>query len=100
MYNLFSNLYHLVGGIIHYNRIAKVHGLPIKFIGKNFVFDERLGERITEDVIAKCHQFGKPADAHTNFKNEAFHLLFISLFIYSIPTNNKYIKRLTYLHRF
>ncbi len=77
LHNGFRNVYHVEGGIIHYTRKAKEQGLPIKFIGKNFVFDERLGERITEDVIAKCHQCGKPADAHTNCKNEACHLLFI-----------------------
>ena len=41
------------------------------------MFDDRLGERITEDVIAKCHQCGQPADAHTNCKNDGCHLLFI-----------------------
>lgn len=73
----FSNVYHIEGGIIHYARTAKENNLPIKFIGKNFVFDERLGEKITDDIIAKCHQCGKPADTHTNCKNEACHLLFI-----------------------
>ena len=44
---------------------------------KNFVFDERLGERITDDVIAECHQCGKECDDHTNCLNEDCHLLFI-----------------------
>ncbi|MFN5912117.1 MAG: sulfurtransferase, partial [Bacteroidota bacterium] len=52
-------------------------GLENKFIGKNFVFDERRGERITEDVISVCHQCGAPADVHTNCINDACHLLFI-----------------------
>lgn len=73
----FKNVFHLEGGIINYARQAKEAGLPSRFIGKNFVFDERLGERITEDVIAKCHQCGKPADTHTNCKNDGCHLLFI-----------------------
>ncbi|MBS1668522.1 MAG: rhodanese-related sulfurtransferase [Bacteroidetes bacterium] len=73
----FKNVYHLEGGIINYARQAKEKGLPNKFFGKNFVFDERLGERISEDVIAKCHQCGKPADSHTNCKNDGCHLLFI-----------------------
>lgn len=77
LHNGFKNVYHVEGGIIHYAKKAKEQNLPIKFIGKNFVFDERLGERISEDVIAKCHQCGKPADTHTNCKNEACHLLFI-----------------------
>ena len=73
----FKNVYHIEGGIIHYTQTARKEGLPIKFIGKNFVFDERLGERISEDIIAQCHQCGKPADTHTNCLNEACHLLFI-----------------------
>jgi UPF0176 protein len=77
LHNGFENVFHLEGGIINYARQAKEAGLPSKFIGKNFVFDDRLGERITEDVIAKCHQCGKPADTHTNCKNDGCHLLFI-----------------------
>jgi UPF0176 protein len=77
LHNGFKNVFHLEGGIINYARQVKAAGLPSKFIGKNFVFDDRLGERITEDVIAKCHQCGKPADTHTNCKNDGCHLLFI-----------------------
>jgi UPF0176 protein len=73
----FQNVFHLEGGIINYVRQVKENGLENKFIGKNFVFDERLGERITPDVIALCHQCGNPADTHTNCLNEACHLLFI-----------------------
>ena len=73
----FKNVFHLEGGIINYAQQVKEKGLESKFIGKNFVFDERLGERITEDVIAKCHQCGKPCDVHTNCKNDGCHLLFI-----------------------
>jgi len=77
LHNGFSNVYHLEGGIINYAQQIKQKGLKSKFIGKNFVFDDRLGEKITDDVIAKCHQCGKPADTHTNCKNDACHLLFI-----------------------
>lgn len=73
----FKNVFHLEGGIINYARQIKEKGLPSKFIGKNFVFDDRLGERITTDVIATCHQCGEPADTHTNCKNDGCHLLFI-----------------------
>lgn len=73
----FKNVFHLQGGIIHYANTVSAAGLPNKFKGKNFVFDERLGERISGEIIAKCHQCGKPADTHTNCKNEACHLLFI-----------------------
>ena len=73
----FRNVFHLEGGIINYARQAKAAELESKFIGKNFVFDDRLGERITGDVIAHCHQCGKPCDDHTNCKNDGCHLLFI-----------------------
>ena len=73
----FKNVFHVEGGIIEYTRKAKEEGLPVKFKGKNFVFDERLGERITEDVIAHCHICGTPCDTHTNCKNDGCHLLFI-----------------------
>lgn len=77
LHNGFKNVFHLEGGIINYAKQAKEKGLQSKFIGKNFVFDDRLGERITDDIIAKCHQCGKPADTHTNCKNDGCHLLFI-----------------------
>jgi UPF0176 protein len=77
LHNGFKNVYHLEGGVIHYVRQVKEKGLTNKFKGKNFVFDDRLGERITEDIIAKCHQCGSPADNHVNCKNDGCHLLFI-----------------------
>jgi len=73
----FKNVYQMQGGIIEYARQAKEKGLENKFIGKNFVFDNRLGERISDDIIASCHQCGKPCDTHTNCANDACHLLFI-----------------------
>ena len=73
----FKNVYQLDGGIIEYTRQVKEQGLDNKFIGKNFVFDDRMGERISEDVIANCHQCGKPCDHHRNCANDACHILFI-----------------------
>ncbi len=73
----FNNVFQLHGGIINYTRQVRELGLENKFIGKNFVFDERLGERITNDIIAVCHQCGKPCDDHTNCRNDGCHLLFI-----------------------
>jgi UPF0176 protein len=73
----FKRVYQLEGGIIDYVRQVKKEQLENKFVGKNFVFDHRRGERITKDVIAQCHQCGKPCDTHVNCANEACHLLFI-----------------------
>lgn len=67
----FKKVYQLEGGIIEYARQVKNQGLENKFLGKNFVFDERRGERISEDIIAQCHQCGAPCDNHVNCVNEA-----------------------------
>ncbi len=76
-YRGFPNVFQLEGGIIEYARQVQADGLDNKFIGKNFVFDERLGERISPEVIAHCHQCGEPSDAHTNCGNEYCHILFL-----------------------
>ena len=76
-YRGFKNVFQLNGGIIEYARQVKAQGLQNKFIGKNFVFDERLGERISNDVIALCHQCGNTCDEHTNCINPFCHILFI-----------------------
>ena len=73
----FKNVFQLEGGIINYAKQIKEEGLESKFIGKNFVFDNRLGERITDDIVSQCHQCGKPCDNHTNCENDGCHLLFI-----------------------
>ena len=73
----FKNVFQLEGGIIEYARQVNEKGLENYFIGKNFVFDKRLGERISKHVIAQCHQCGAPCDSHVNCVNEACHLLFI-----------------------
>lgn len=73
----FKNVFQLEGGIIEYARQIKEENIESKFIGKNFVFDHRLGERITDDIVSQCHQCGKPCDNHTNCYNDACHLLFI-----------------------
>ena len=73
----FKNVFQLEGGIINYAKQIKEEGLESKFIGKNFVFDHRLGERITDDIVSQCHQCGEPCDVHTNCLNEGCHLLFI-----------------------
>jgi UPF0176 protein len=73
----FSDVNQLHGGIIEYARQVKEQGLPVKFKGKNFVFDERLGERISNEIISHCHQCGSICDKHTNCANDDCHLLFI-----------------------
>lgn len=73
----FKNVFQLDGGIIEYAHQVMDQNLENKFVGKNFVFDERLGERINPVIVSKCHQCGKPCDTHVNCANDACHLLFI-----------------------
>ena len=73
----YADVNQLYGGIIDYVRQIKAENLENKFIGKNFVFDERLGERISDEIISKCHQCGNLCDDHTNCSNDDCHLLFI-----------------------
>ena len=75
--NGFKDVNQLKGGIIQYGHDIKSSKEKSKFIGKNFVFDRRMGERITDDIISKCHQCNLPSDNHTNCANQACHLLFI-----------------------
>jgi len=77
IHNGFANVSQLYGGIIEYAQQIKQLGVESKFYGKNFVFDERLGESVDGQVISRCHQCGKPADTHTNCANNDCHLLFI-----------------------
>ena len=73
----FKNVFQLEGGIINYARQIEAEGLENKFQGKNFVFDHRKSERISEAIISNCHQCGEPSDTHVNCANQACHLLFI-----------------------
>ncbi|MEJ6777801.1 MAG: rhodanese-related sulfurtransferase [Crocinitomicaceae bacterium] len=73
----FKNVFQLEGGIIEYVRQVKEQELDNKFKGKNFVFDERRSERVSDHVISLCHQCGEVCDDHTNCANQSCHLLFI-----------------------
>ena len=73
----FKNVKQLSGGIIQYAHDVKEKNLNSKFIGSNFVFDQRLEERITDDIISTCHQCRHSCDTHTDCLNQACHILFI-----------------------
>ena len=73
----FNDVNQLDGGIIQYAHQVRQQNLETKFIGKNFVFDDRLGERITNDIISHCHRCGKKSDTHRNCANLKCHELFI-----------------------
>jgi len=73
----FKDVNQLHGGILEYARKIKELNLTSNFIGKNFVFDERMGESVNGQVISHCHQCGKPCDIHVNCANHLCHILFI-----------------------
>ena len=73
----FQHVYQLHGGIIDYKHQIEREGIASKFKGKNFVFDERLGERITDDVLAQCYQCERACDDYTNCSNVECNVLFI-----------------------
>jgi len=74
----FKHVRHLQGGIIDYAHQVKEQGLENKFKGKNFVFDERLGERVGEDTISTCHLCRQnKSDTHYHCLNQICYTLFI-----------------------
>lgn len=74
----FKNVKHIKGGIINYAHEVKAKGLQNKFRGKNFVFDERMGEKIGDETIADCQVCEKvKCDDYLHCKNESCHILFI-----------------------
>ena len=75
--NGYKNVFQLEGGIIEYARQVKTHKIENKFVGKNFVFDNRLSEKISDKIISSCHQCGSACDQHVNCNNDACHLLFL-----------------------
>lgn len=73
----FNDVNQLHGGVIEYAQQIKKLKLKSKFIGSNFVFDNRMSERVDDQIISNCHQCGSSADTHVNCANDACHLLFI-----------------------
>lgn len=77
-HNGFTNVRHLKGGIIDYKHQVAREGLENKFLGKNFVFDERMGERIGDEIISRCHLCStNKSDTHYHCKNRSCHVLFL-----------------------
>ena len=77
LHNGFNNIYQLKGGIISYSQQVKSQGLDSYFIGKNFVFDNRMNERVSDQVISHCYTCKKPSDAHRNCSWQGCHTLFV-----------------------
>jgi len=78
-HNGFKNVKHVKGGVIDYAHQVKEKGLANKFLGKNFVFDERLGEKVGDEIISVCHLCDKnKTDEHRHCKNKNCHVLHLS----------------------
>lgn len=73
----FKKVSQLLGGIIDYKHQVEREGLENKFKGKNFVFDDRMGERISPDVLGKCYHCKAPCDDYINCAETACNLLFL-----------------------
>ncbi|MBT3174927.1 MAG: rhodanese-related sulfurtransferase [Lentimicrobiaceae bacterium] len=73
----FKDVNQLHGGIIEYARQINEANLKSRFVGSNFVFDNRMSESIDDQIISNCHQCGEPSSTHVNCANDACHLLFI-----------------------
>ncbi|RIA98109.1 hypothetical protein C1645_813158 [Glomus cerebriforme] len=76
--NGFESVNVLKGGITAYGRFIGANpSITSLYKGRNFTFDKRLGEPITNDIVSQCHTCGKPCGTHTNCRNKTCNLLFI-----------------------
>jgi UPF0176 protein len=73
----FKKVHQLNGGIIQYAHEIKEKNLPSKFVGKNFVFDARLAETVTDDVLSECYNCGTKCDTYVDCASDLCHALFI-----------------------
>jgi UPF0176 protein len=73
----FKDVNQLHGGIIDYKHQVEREGLDNKFLGSNYVFDERDPENINGEIISNCHQCGNTCDRHVNCQNLTCNLLFL-----------------------
>lgn len=73
----YKNVSQLHGGIIDYAHQIEREKLPTRFRGVNFVFDGRLSERVSDDVVSTCMQCGAPSDRITNCVQVLCNLLLV-----------------------
>ncbi|KAL7521687.1 hypothetical protein ACHAWX_006361 [Stephanocyclus meneghinianus] len=71
----FTNVSRLAGGIIGYDRTLNEQAPTEEpmFKGVNYVFDGRMGRRITDDQLGTCFTCGSKTHLITNCKNENCH---------------------------
>jgi len=77
-HNGFKNVHHLKGGVIDYKHQVEKDKLENNFLGTNFVFDARLGERVGEEIISHCHLCNEAkSDTHYHCQNQICHVLYL-----------------------
>ncbi|CAL4321699.1 tRNA uridine(34) hydroxylase [Buchnera aphidicola (Pterocallis alni)] len=76
-HNHFKYIYHIEGGILNYVNTIRKRKLSMKFYGKNFVFDHRIAEKVSNHILSNCTICGELCDDYINCKNNLCHLLFI-----------------------
>lgn len=71
----FTNVSRLAGGIIAYDRTLSETSQEEEpmFKGTNFVFDGRLGRKITDDALAECITCGAETSFVSNCRNDSCH---------------------------
>ncbi len=79
----YTNVMRLNGGIVNYASHCRETQLRSKFLGLNYVFDERMAERITNDSLAQCEMCASPVNSHVNCANVHCHTRFLQCHICS-----------------
>jgi len=71
----FTNVSRLAGGVVAYDRTLneKAPTEEPMFKGVNYVFDGRMGRRITDDQLGTCYTCGRKTHLVTNCKNPDCH---------------------------
>jgi hypothetical protein len=71
----FTNVSRLAGGVVAYDRTLREQAPTEEpmFKGVNYVFDGRMGRKITDDQLGTCYTCGSKTNLVTNCKNENCH---------------------------
>jgi len=73
----FQDVNQLHGGIIQYKHDIEREGLANMFRGKNYVFDGRIAEKVSEEILGTCYTCKSPADTYVNCMSDLCHAHFI-----------------------
>jgi len=77
LFNGFKKVFHILGGIIRYVNDSNKKNCKINFEGSNFVFDDRMTEKVTQKILSSCYNCNKSSDKYRNCINNFCHKLII-----------------------